>query len=143
MEKHESAMAILKLYELRREEKMRAARIWFLSEFTPNSAMDIINLYRSGERASANFRTVVSYWDMASSLVLNGAIDEKLFLDANGEHLYVYAKIAPFLAEVRQIFNEPDFFMNLETLVSKVPNVAAKIENRQRLAALWSREPEK
>ncbi len=135
-------MAILKLYDLRREEKMREARIWFMSEFAPQSAMDIINLYRSGERASAHFRTVVSYWDMASSLVLNGAIDEKTFLDANTEHVVVYAKIAPFLAEVRQIFNEPDFFMNLETLVLKVPNIEAKLENRQRLAALWTRKPE-
>lgn len=142
MEKHESAMAILKLYELRREEQMRAARIWFLSEFAPQNAMDIINLYRGGERASAHFRTVVSYWDMACSLVLNGAIDEQAFLDANSEHLYIYAKIAPFLAEVRQIFNEPDFFINLETLVLKVPNVETKIENRQRLAALWLRKPE-
>ncbi len=142
MDKQNDALAILKLYELRREEKMRQARIWFLSEFAPQSASDIIKLYRDGERASAHFRTVVSYWDMASSLVLNGAIDEKTFLDANTEHLFVYAKIAPFLAEVRQIFNEPDFFLNLETLVLKVPNVETKIENRQRLAALWTRKPE-
>lgn len=142
MEKHESAMAILKLYELRRDERMREARIWFMSEFAPQTAMDIINLYRRGERASAHFRAVVSYWDMASSLVLNGAIDEKTFLDANTEHVVVYAKIAPFLAEVRRIFNEPDFFIHLETLVLKIPNVAAKIENRQRLAALWTRKPE-
>ncbi len=142
MDKKSDAMAILKLYELRREEKMREARIWFLSEFAPQNAMDIINLYRNGERASAHFRTVVSYWDMASSLVLNGAIDEKIFLDANAEHIFVYAKIAPFLAEVRQVFNEPGFFMNLETLVLKVPNVETKIENRQRLATLWSRKPE-
>lgn len=139
MDKHESTMAILKLYELRRESRMREARIWFLSEFAPQSAMDIIKLFQNGERASAHFRTVVSYWDMASSLVLNGAIDEKLFLDANTEHLFIYAKIAPFIAEVRQIFNEPDFFMNLETLVLKIPNVEAKLENRQRLAALWSK----
>lgn len=137
MAKHESAMAILKLYELRRERRMREARMWFLSEFAPQSAMDIIKLFQNGERASAHFRTVVSYWDMASSLVLNGAIDENLFLDANTEHLFIYAKIAPFIAEVRQIFNEPDFFMNLETLVLKIPNVEAKLENRQRLAALW------
>jgi hypothetical protein len=43
--------------------------------------MDIISLYREGERASANFRMVVSYWDTAASLVLNGGIDQKMFLD--------------------------------------------------------------
>lgn len=140
MSKHESAMAILKLYELRREEKMRAARAWYFSEFAPQSALDIIKLYRDGERASAHFRTVVSYWDMASSLVLNGAIDEKMFFDSGTEHVFVYTKIAPFLAELREMLNEPEFFIHLEMLALKVPNIEAKMENRKRLYALWTKE---
>ncbi len=99
--------------------------------------MDIINLYRDGERASANFRMVVSYWDMAASFVLNGAIDEKLFLDANGEHIFVYAKIEPFLAGVREIFREPDFFGNLESLCKRMPDYEQKREGRKRLAEHW------
>lgn len=133
-------MAILKLYELRREEKMRAARAWYFSEFAPQSALDIIKLYRDGERASAHFRTVVSYWDMASSLVLNGAIDEKMFFDSGTEHVFVYTKIAPFLAELREMLNEPEFFIHLEMLALKVPNIEAKMENRKRLYALWTKE---
>jgi hypothetical protein len=104
--------------------------------------MDIIKLYRDGEQASACFRTVVSYWDMAASLALNGAIDEKVFLDANTEHVVVYAKIAPVLEELRQLFNEPDLFIHLETLCLKLPDIETKIENRKRLFALWSK-PEK
>ncbi len=140
MEKHESMMAILKLYELRRDEKMRAARAWYFSEFAPKSAMDVIKLYQGGERASAHFRTVVSYWDMASSFVLNGAIDEKMFFDSGTEHIFVYTKIAPFLTEIRQLFNEPEIFIHLETLALKVPNIEAKMENRKRLYALWTKE---
>jgi hypothetical protein len=140
MDKQTDAIAILKLYELRREEKMRQARAWFFSDFSPKSAMDIIKLYRAGEPASANFRTVATYWDMAASLVLNGAIDEKTFLDANGEHIFVYAKIQPFLAEIRQIFNEPEYLIHLETLCQKIPDIETKIENRKRLFALWTRE---
>ena len=68
MSKPEEALAILKLYELRRDEQMRAARQWYFSEFAPTSAMDIVALYRGGERASANFRMVASYWDTACSL---------------------------------------------------------------------------
>ncbi|MEQ1763570.1 MAG: hypothetical protein ABL984_10540 [Pyrinomonadaceae bacterium] len=82
MSKQADTMAILKLYELRRDEQMRAARQWYFSDFAPASAMDIIALYRGGERASANFRMVVSFWDTAASLVLNGGIDQKMFLDA-------------------------------------------------------------
>jgi len=140
MDKQTDVMAILKLYELRRDEKMRQARAWYFTDFAPKTAMDIIKLYRDGEPASAYFRTVTSYWDMASSLVLNGAIDEKIFLDANTEHIFIYAKVAPFLAEIRQIFAEPEYLIHLETLVMKIPNIETKIENRKRLFALWTRE---
>ena len=140
MDKQTDMMAILKLYELRRDEKMRQARAWFFSEFAPKSAMDIIGLYRGGEQASANFRTVTSYWDMAASFVLNGAIDEKMFLDANSEHIFVYAKVQPFLAEIRGLFNEPEYLVHLEQLVMKIPNIETKLENRKRLFAIWTKE---
>ena len=140
MDKQNDVMAILKLYELRRNKRMRRARRWYFTEFAPESAMDIIALYREGERASANFRMVVSYWDMAASFVLNGAIDEKTFLDANSEHLFVYAKIAEFLPEIREVFKEPDFFINLENLVKKIPGVETKIENRKKLIGLWTKK---
>jgi hypothetical protein len=139
VDKQNDALAILKLYELRRDEQMRAARQWFFSEFAPENVMDIVALYRGGERESANFRMVVSYWDMACSLVLNGAIDEKTFLDANTEHVFVYAKIALFLAELREIFREPDYFQHVEKLVLKVPGIEAKLEGRKRLIGLWTK----
>lgn len=138
MSKQEDVMAILKLYELRRDEQMRVARQWYFSEFAPRSAMDIIALYRGGERASANFRMVASYWDTAASLVLNGGIDRKMFLDANTEHVFIYAKIEPFLAEVRELFREPDFLVHLENLVRSLPDFEAKMESRKRLIAIWN-----
>ena len=140
MDKQTDVMAILKLYDLRRDDKMRAARAWFFTDFAPQTAMDIIKLYRDGEQASAYFRTVTSYWDMAASFVLNGAIDEKMFLDANSEHIFVYAKVQPFLAEIRELFNEPEYLLNLEQLVMKIPNIEAKLENRKRLSAIWTKE---
>lgn len=140
MEKQNDVMAILKLYELRRDEKIRESRQWYFSNFSPKSAMDIIGLFRGGERASANFRMITSYWDMACSFVLNGAIDEKLFFDSGTEYIFVYAKIQPFLAEVRQMFQEPDFLINLEILVMKTPNIETKLESRKRLAAIWSKQ---
>ena len=131
-------MAILKLYELRRDEQMRLARQWFFTEFAPQTAMDIVELFRGGERASANFRMVTSYWDTAASFVLNDGIDRKMFLDANTEHVFVFAKIEPFLAEVRQIFREPDFLLHLEELVRSLPDFEAKMESRKRLIAIWN-----
>lgn len=109
MDKQTDVMAILKLYELRRDEKMRQARAWYFSEFAPKSAMDVVQLYRAGEQASANFRMVTSFWDMAASFVNNGAIDEKMFFDSGTEHIFVYAKVAPFW---RKFAN---FLMSLNT----------------------------
>jgi hypothetical protein len=143
MSKPEDALAILKLYELRRDEQMRAARQWYFSEFAPASAMDIVALYRGGERASANFRMVASYWDTACSLVLNDGIDRKMFLDANTEHVFIYAKIADFLPEVRELFREPDFLIHLEELVKSLPDFDAKMESRKRLIGIWTAKSER
>ena len=140
MSKQEDVLAMLKLYELRRDEQMRAARQWYFSDFAPASAMDIIALYRGGERASAHFRMVASYWDTACSLVLNGGIDQKMFLDANTEHVFVYAKISDFLPEVRELFREPDYMVHLETLVRSLPDFEAKMESRKRLIAIWTKK---
>lgn len=137
MDKQSDVLAILKLYELRRDEEMRRARKWYFSEFAPQSVMDILKLYRGGEGASAYFRMVTSYWDMAASLVNNGAIDAKTFLDANTEHLFIYTKIQPFLEEIRTIFGEPDYLLQLEQLVLSIPDIDHKLENRRRLIATW------
>ena len=140
MEKQTDVMAILKLYELRREPEMRLARQWYFSQFAPRSAMDIIALYRGGERASANFRMITSYWDMAASFVLNGGIDEKMFFDSGTEYIFVYSKIQPFLAEIRQMFHEPEYLINLENLAMRTPGIEAKLESRRRLSAIWTKD---
>ena len=56
---------------------------------------------------SAQFRMVTSYWDMAASFVNNGAIDEKMFNDANAEQFVVFAKIEPFVAAYREMMGNP------------------------------------
>ena len=131
-------MAILKLYELRGEARMREARAWFLSEFAPRSGKDIVRLMVSGERQSAFYRMVASHWEAAASFVNNGGIDARLFLEGNSEHLAVYAKLRPFLAEVREAVGEPDYMAHLERLVMKAPDAEKKLENRRRLLERWT-----
>lgn len=137
-DKQHDTLAILKLYELRCDEKMREARHWFMTEFRPQSGMDIVKLLVSGEKESAYFRMITSYWDMAASLVNNGGIDRQLFLDANTEHVVVFAKLQPFLAELRQIINEEDYDINLEKLVLSIPNIEEKLEKRRQLLERWT-----
>lgn len=130
MGKSDDADLILKLYDLRREAVMREARNWFFT-FNPTSAAEYMEAMM-GEH-SGHLRMVISYWDMAASLVNNGAIDEQMFNDANGEHLFVFAKIEPILEEMRQQWNQPDMLKHFETLVRRVPN------NKEILAGIRER----
>ena len=136
--KAQDALAIIKLYELRGEAVMRQARAWFLSEFAPQSGKEIVALLLRGEKQSAFYRMVTSHWEVAASLVNNGGIDEKLFLDANSEHVVVFAKLQPFVAEIRETIGEPDYLAHLEKLVMKIPNIERKLENRRNLLARWA-----
>ena len=124
MSKQAEADLILKLYELRREPVMREARNWFFT-FNPKTIDDFTTVLTSDK--SGYYRMVTSYWDMAASLVNNGAIDAKMFHDANGEHVFVYAKVEPFLAELRATGN-PETLVHLEKLVKEMPNGEARLK---------------
>ena len=124
MSKHHDAELILKLYDLRREATMREARNWFWT-FNPTSIQDVIEVLL-GEH-SGHYRMVISYWDMAAAMVNKGAIDEKLFNERNGEHIFVYSKIADLIPDIRSLFGYPDFLMNLETLIKRIPDHEEKI----------------
>ena len=136
--KPQDALAILKLYELRSEALMRTARNWFFTEFNPQSGREIVALLQSGEKASAYYRMVASHWEVAAALVNTGGIDADMFLAANTEHLVVFAKLQPFVGEIRETIGEPDYLANLEQLVMRAPNVEHKLENRRRLLGRWN-----
>ena len=128
--KAESADLILKLYDLRREEVMRQARNWWAS-FNPQSAQDIIDA-AMGEH-SAYYRMVTTYWDMACALVNQGAIDEEMFNETNGEHLFIFAKIEPFLEELRARFGRR-INPNMEQLIMRMPEAKEKLAEIREMA---------
>jgi hypothetical protein len=134
MSKYKDADLILKLYDLRREKTMREARDWFFM-FNPESPEDFINVL-TGDK-SAYYRMVVSYWDMACSFVNHGAIDSDMFADANGEHLFVYAKLEPFLPALREAMGNPQLLSNLEKVVQATPGYKERLAMiRDRMARL-------
>ena len=124
---HESMMGILKLYELRSEETMRKARDWFATVFHPESTQDILNVLVGDH--SADFRMVASYWDMAAAFVVFGAINDDMFNAINTEHVAVYAKLQPFLAEIRAIPGIPPYLYlkHLEPVVQRIPDAEERI----------------
>jgi hypothetical protein len=130
---YESARLNLQLYDLRREPTLREARAWFLGEFNPETLEDLIRLI--GNERNASFRMVIGYWDMAASMVTTGAIDGESFRAAHGEVFLTFAKIHPFLAQLRAAAGEPDFCKHLEAVVLAAPD-AGSIMARRRGAAI-------
>jgi hypothetical protein len=133
MSKVESADLILKLYDLRREDKMREARNWIFS-FNPTS-VDEYWATMMDPQVGGYLRMVTSYWDMAASLVNHGAIDADMFNDTVGEHIMVFAKIQPILAELRERFQNPKAFQHLEKLILDQPDGQERINKTQEFMA--------
>jgi hypothetical protein len=129
-DKAKSAELILKLYELRREEVMRQARNWFFS-FNPESFEDITRAAMGED--SAYYRMVTSYWDMACSFVNHGAIDAEMFNDSAGEHVFVFAKIQPFLEQIRAGAN-PNYLQHLEKQIMSMPNAEERIARSREMS---------
>ena len=129
--KQEDVNIILRLYELRREETMRKARDWFLTDFNPESTQDLLAVMVSPEHNAA-YRMVTSYWDMAAAFVNHGSIEEQLFNDIHFEQIAVYAKIQPFLAEFRAATNAPYYLTHLEQHVRRMPDVEERLATMRR-----------
>jgi hypothetical protein len=129
MSKSRSADLILKLYDLRREKVMREARNWMFT-FNPTSADEYEQTMMDPD-VGAYLRMVTSYWDMAASLVVHGAIDAHMFDDTNGEHIFVFAKIEPILAELRAKWDMPDAFRNLEKVIMDSKHGAERLRKTQ------------
>jgi hypothetical protein len=126
-----SAELIMQLYDLRREATMREGRNWYV-EFFPSSAQDIIQAMVD-PKTSGYYRMVVSYWDMAASFVNRGAIDEEMFMETCGESMMVFAKIEPFVSEVRTILGNPNYAKNLEALAMKMPDARNALAARREM----------
>jgi hypothetical protein len=132
----DDARLILELYDLRREPEMRKARQWWLTTFWPKSADDFIKVATAmGSEENNWLRQVGGYWGIAVSFVLNGVVNEKLFFQVSfcGELYFIFAKVRPFLAEIREKMKNPDLFLNIEKAImgSKVAREQfARVEAR-------------
>jgi hypothetical protein len=116
------AELILRLYELRREPEMRKARAWWMNEFWPQNADDFIKLAMSfPSQENQWMRQAATYWEMAATLVLSGALNAQLFLhpSCSGEMFFCFAKVQPYLKQFREKMQASDAFENTEKLVMK------------------------
>jgi len=142
---HDHASLMLRLYELRREPRMREARDWFVLDCTASSVEELMAKFPPGSKENASFRMVTSYWDMAASMVNRGLIEEELFFENTGEIWVVYDRLRPWLPAWRDSMGMPHLFRNLESLGQRMeawreklaPGSNEKLRERfrQRIAA--------
>jgi hypothetical protein len=118
---------ILKLYELRTEATMREARRWLTVEFWPKTAEEFFAVQDDfGGKQNCWLRQVVSYWEMAASLVLHGSLSAELFVDCNTEPFFLLAKLAPLLPEIHE--RMPTYMSKMRELVEHSQAASAKYD---------------
>jgi uncharacterized protein DUF4760 len=113
---YDDANLLLRLYELRREDKLRQARQWFLFEFKAGPWSEVREGFFTGEEQDNFLRMVVSYWDMVCALVKQGVLNKELFYTTNAEHLAVWNKTKSWVNGIREEFNNPLMFRSLEDI---------------------------
>jgi hypothetical protein len=118
--KAEDAELILKMYDLRREPVMRAARKYVVSEFWPQNYDEFKAVVVGyGTEPNAWFRQVLTYWNMIAAMVLRGAVNEQLFFETNTEPYFLWAKFGEYIPQIRKEQIDPVFLSHLEKLTSK------------------------
>jgi len=116
---HDQANLLLRLYEMRREPRMREAREWFMKNFRPTSLEEMATLAPPGTAADASVRMLISYWEMAASIVNRGLIDEDFFFENTGEQWAVWGRIRGLVPAIRERSMNPHQYANLEAHVTR------------------------
>jgi len=111
---HEQANLLLRLYELRREPRLREARAWYFANFHPTSVEDVMKKFPPESEENTSVRMVTSYWEMAVNMVNHGLIDEEFFFENTGEQWVVWDRLRPIVDAWRTAFKNPHVFENLE-----------------------------
>lgn len=111
---YDDANLIIRLYEMRREEKLRQARDWFTRSFHFKSVEEYQKACPPGSQENAYARQVITYWEMVSSFISSGVLSDELFFQSGMELLLVYDRLRDFLPELRQMMKNPLVYRNLE-----------------------------
>jgi hypothetical protein len=100
---HRDAELVLRAYELRRDPVMRESRRTIATEYWPRSLEEARAITRPDHPLNPAFRQVTSYWEMVYGMGRHGIVHPEYLVDASGgEGITIYAKIAPYLAEIRK-----------------------------------------
>jgi hypothetical protein len=114
MATYDDVSLILKLYDLRREDKLRAARAWFIANFKVKTLEEFQKLCPPGSEANASYRMVTTYWEMVASFITSGVLNRELFYQSGRELLLCWERVRDLLPQVRDAYKNPAELKNLE-----------------------------
>lgn len=116
---HEQANLQLKLFELRRDARLRQARDWYFQNYFADSLDEAMAIAPMGTEAGTSFMMVVSYWDQTCAYLNHGLLHEDLFFETNGEFFGVWERVKPTIQEGRKRFSNPLFLAHLEKAANR------------------------
>ncbi len=105
---------ILKLFEVRREEKLREARAFMTGKFKASTLEEMNQICPPGSTEHAYFRMTVGYWDMVASFVTAGVLNADLLFQSTGELAFTYEKIRELTPQIRAAMNYQALAANME-----------------------------
>src|ERR1700745_1102709 len=117
---HEQVNLMLRLYDIRREPRLREAREWYMTNFNPKTPEQLMAQCPPGSQENAFMRMVFSYWEMVASIVNRGLIDEDFFFENTGEQWAVFGQVKSVLPAWRGGFSSPQFLGNLEAQCTRL-----------------------
>jgi hypothetical protein len=109
---------VIRLYELRRDERLREARRWFGASFKAKTLDEFHALCPVGSEPNETYRMVVTYWDMVASFLTSGVVNQELFFQSGAELLFVWERVRDVVPHLREANNNPMQYKNLEQAAS-------------------------
>ncbi len=110
---YHDADLMLRVYEMRREAKTREARDLLNFQFWPKSYDDIKEVQKFDNPMNFAWRQLSAYWELVFGLARNGIVNADYLTETNAEGLFHFAKVAPFLEQIRADVS-PMAFQNAE-----------------------------
>ena len=111
---HEQAQLHLRVYDLRREARLRQARDWFFRNYKVEKFDDAMRIAGPGTEGATLAMMVITYWEQACALLNYGLLHEDLFFETSGEFFGVWERVKPIVAEARERFVNKQFLAHTE-----------------------------
>jgi uncharacterized protein DUF4760 len=115
----QNADLLLRIYDLRREERLRRAREWVIGNFWAENLEEFNAICTPGSDENAFYRQVTTYWEMVALIVNRGMLDEDLYFESTAESLLVWLRVKNVVQELRKLRKNPLMLRNLEILAEK------------------------